>query len=366
MPKKPTITGEILEGSEALERLIGARERATLHDVLIEDIDPNPFNPRQDFEVGDLVASMREHGFIGALDGRLIEEPRTGRRVQLGYGSRRLLAAREVGIERLPVYLHDDWDDQQMLVIALVENVQREDLTPLQEAVSVGQMHQNLGWSIREIAKRTGKPKSWVQDALALFKAPEDVRAMVKKRPDSIRQARFIARLPEKRDRQRLVKKVLTRELTTAQVVETVQAVEKGQDVESAVASLLSPPVVSPVEPPVVSPVEPPVVSPVEPPVSAPPATLEPVPAPSSASLTVSAVERPVVARRATVLAEEGDPHPILQAVRDQLRRIDAELMDAIEPRWGRKIRSLLEEIIAEATALKDRLPSLPDTFWKG
>jgi ParB family chromosome partitioning protein len=320
MPKKPTITGEILEESKALERLIGTRERATLHDVLIEDIDPNPFNPRQDFAVEDLVASMREHGFIGALDGRLV-----GDRVQLGYGSRRLLAAKETGIERLPVYLHDDWDDQQMLVIALVENVQREDLTPLQEASGVGQMHQNLGWSIREIVRRTGKPKSWVQDALALFKAPEDVKTMVRERPDSIRQARFIARLPEERDRQQLVEKVLTRELTTAQVVEIVQAVEKGQDVEGAVASLLSPPV------------------------AAPSVVVKPV--------TVS--EKTAAARRAAVPAEERllDPRPLLRAVRDQLRQIDAEHLDTLEPRRGWGIRKLLEEIIAEATALRDRLP---------
>ncbi len=335
MPKKPTITSEILEESEALERLIGTRERATLHDVLIEDIDPNPFNPRQDFAVDDLVASMKEHGFIGALDGRLV-----GGRVQLGYGSRRLLAAKKAGIERLPVYLHDDWDDQQMLVIALVENVQREDLTPLQEATSVGQMHQNLGWSVREIAKRTGKPKSWVQDALALFKAPEDVKAMVKERPDSIRQARFIARLPEERDRKQLVEKVLARELTTAQVVEVVQAVEKGQNVEEAVASLLSPPVVSPAAPP--STFE---AGAVEPPVAA-----------------LAEAERegpPAVARRAAVPAEEKllDPRPILRAVRDQLRQIDAEHLGTLEPRRGWGIRKLLEEIIAEATALRDRLP---------
>ena len=319
MPKKPSITGEILEESEALERLIGARERATLHDVLIEDIDPNPFNPRQDFAVEDLVASIREHGFIGALDGRLVEG-----RVQLGYGSRRLLAAKEAAMERLPVYLHDDWGDQQMLVIALVENVQREDLTPLQEAASVGQMHQNLGWSVREIARRTGKPKSWVQDALALFRAPEDVKAMLRERPDSIRQARFIARLPEERDRQQLVEKVLARELTTAQVVEIVQAVEKGQDVKRAVASLLSPPVVSP-----------------------------------SALLRVGSVEGPTVAQRAAVPAEERllDPRPILRAVRDQLRQIVPEHLDTLEPRRGWGIRKLLEEIIAEATALRDRLP---------
>jgi ParB family chromosome partitioning protein len=329
MPKKPTITGEILEGSEALERLIGARERAALHDVLIEDIDPNPFNPRQDFAVEDLVASMKEHGFIGALDGRLMEG-----RVQLGYGSRRLLAAKEAGIERLPVYLHDDWDDQQMLVIALVENVQREDLTPLQEATSIGQMHQNLGWSVREIAKRTGKPKSWVQDALALFRAPGDVKAMVSERPDSIRQARFIARLPEEKDRRFLEEKVLARELTTAQVVEMVQTVEEGQDVEKAVASLLSPPVMSAVEPPV----------------AAPSAVVEPVPVLS---------EGPAVSRQAAVPAEERllDPRPILRAVREQLRQIDAEHLDTLEPRRGWGIRKLLEEIISEATALRDRLP---------
>jgi ParB family chromosome partitioning protein len=323
MPRKPTITGEILEGNQALERLIGARERAALHDVLIEDIDPNPFNPRQDFAVEDLVASMREHGFIGALDGRLVEG-----RVQLGYGSRRLLAAKEVGIERLPIYLHDDWDDQQMLVIALVENVQREDLTPLQEATSVGQMHRDLRWSIREIAKRTGKPKSWVQDALAIFKAPQDVKAMVRERPDSIRQARFIARLPEERDRQQLVEKVLARELTTAQVVEIVQAVERGQDVEGAVATLLSPPV------------------------AAFSAEAEPAPA-------LSMVEGPAVARRAAVPAEERllDPRPVLRSVRDQLRQIDAEHLDTLEPRRGWGIRRLLEEIIAEATILRDRLP---------
>jgi len=326
MPKKPSITGEILEESGALERLIGARERAILHDVLIEDIDPNPFNPRQDFAVEDLVASIREHGFIGALDGRLMEG-----RVQLGYGSRRLLAAKEAEIERLPVYLHDDWGDQQMLVIALVENVQREDLTPLQEAASVGQMHQNLGWSVREIARRTGKPKSWVQDALALFRAPEDVKAMVRERPDSIRQARFIARLPAEMDRQQLVEKVLARELTTAQVVEIVQAVEKGQDVERAVASLLSPPVVSP---------------------SAFPSTL------LRTGFRVDS-EGPAVVQRAAVPAEERllDPRPILRAVRDQLRQIDVEHLDTLDPRRGWGIRKLLEEIIAEATALRDRLP---------
>jgi len=123
--------------------------------------------------------------------------------------------------------------------------------------------------------------------------------------------------------------------LTTAQVVEMVQTVEEGQDVEKAVASLLAPPVVSPVEPPVPAP-------------SA--AAVEPVPALS---------EGPAVSRQAAVPAEERllDPRPVLRAVRDQLRQIDAEHLDTLEPRRGWGIRKLLEEIIAEATALRDRLP---------
>jgi hypothetical protein len=213
-------------------------------------------------------------------------------------------------------------------------------------------MHQNLGWSVREIAKRTGKPKSWVQDALALFRAPEDVKTMVKDRPDSIRQARFIARLSEERDRQQLVEKVLARELTTAQVVEIVQAVEKGQDVEKAFASLFSPPVVGPSALPSAS-------------LRA--GMVEPVPALSSsalqpgsgqASLTVDSVGGPAVERPA-LSPVEGllDPRPVLRAIRDQLRHIDAGHLDTLEPRRGWGIRKLLEEIIAEAAALRDRLP---------
>jgi hypothetical protein len=165
---------------------------------------------------------------------------------------------------------------------------------------------------------------------------------MVSERPDSIRQARFIARLPGEKDRRLLEEKVLARELTTAQVVEMVQAVEEGQDVEKAVASLLSPPVVSPSAPLRTGAVEPPV--------AAPSAAVEPVPALS---------EGPAVSRQVAVPAEERllDPRPILRAVRDQLRQIDAEHLDTLEPRRGWGIRKLLEEIIAEATALRDRLP---------
>jgi hypothetical protein len=165
---------------------------------------------------------------------------------------------------------------------------------------------------------------------------------MVSERPDSIRQARFIARLPEEKDRRFLEEKVLARELTTAQVVEMVQTVEEGQDVEKAVASLLSPPVVRPSAPLRTGAVEPPVV--------APSAAVEPVSALS---------EGPAVSRQAAVPAEERllDPRPILRAVRDQLRQIEAEHLDTLEPRRGWGIRKLLEEIIAEATALRDRLP---------
>ena len=86
-------------------------------------------------------------------------------RVELAYGSRRLLAAKAADIQAIPVFLHD-WDDDELLFISLTENLIREDLTPHEQAQTVGQMHETLGFSIREIARRTGKPKSWVEDRL--------------------------------------------------------------------------------------------------------------------------------------------------------------------------------------------------------
>jgi ParB family chromosome partitioning protein len=231
---KPPIP-DLLSESEALAVLVGGRGEARLSHIPVEQLEPNPFNPRQHMDVAELVESMRVHGFMGALDGR-----RVGERVQLAYGARRLMAARQAGIRQVPVYLHD-WDDQMMLVLGLVENVQREDLAPLEAASTVKQMHEELGWSQEEIAQRTGKNRSWVRDMLALAEAPEDLRQLVKERPDASRHVRYLAQVEDKQARAALIEAVREREVTAQQLFKAVQAVEAGLPVEAALQAVRSP-----------------------------------------------------------------------------------------------------------------------------
>ncbi|NLE45006.1 MAG: ParB/RepB/Spo0J family partition protein [Chloroflexi bacterium] len=217
-------TDQIFDETESVTSVFAQRQGGTQHYAPIHSVVPNRFNPRRHYSrenLEDLIQSMRTYGFIGALDGRALPDGR----IELAYGSRRLLAAKSANIRAIPVFLHD-WDDTQMRLLALVENLTHEDLNPVDEATTVGLLSSELGLSTRDICTQVNEPRSWVQDRLSLFRAPQDVRDMVIRRPDTLRSARFIARLPDREDRRRILEKVLRQELTTRQVQLIVQQME--------------------------------------------------------------------------------------------------------------------------------------------
>ena len=163
-------TDRLFEETKAVTSIFAQESERVRHSVSTHRLVPNQFNPRQAYSretLEELARSMREYGFIGALDGRQLSDGR----VELAYGSRRLLAAKMAHIQTVPVFLHD-WDDDQMRFMCLVENLTHEDLTPIDEAAAVGRMRDELGLSTREISHRASKPRSWVRDRLALFDAP--------------------------------------------------------------------------------------------------------------------------------------------------------------------------------------------------
>lgn len=239
MAKKRILgTDKLFEETEQLTTIFARGSGTPQQFVPIQRLLPNRFNPRQVYSresLDELIQSMQTYGFIGALDGRELPDGR----VELAYGSRRLLAAKMVNIPAIPVFLHD-WSDDQMRFIALVENLAREDLSPIDEANTVGQLHELLGLSAREISERVGKPRSWVQDRLALFRAPDDVKEMVAARPDTLRAARFIARLPDAETRRVLCEKVRNQELTTRQIQLAIQQIEQGATVSEALAKAVA------------------------------------------------------------------------------------------------------------------------------
>ncbi len=237
MPKRVITDEALFEETSALAGLIEEREETALREVWIGDIVPNRFNPRRSYDRGaleGLVTSMREAGWFGALDGRLIE----GGRVEIAHGTRRLLAAKEAGLEKLPIFIHE-LDDERMKLIAILENIQREDLTLNEQADFVGAMHTEIGWSVREIARRVGKPQKWVEERLAIFKAPADIREMIDRRGDAARHALYISRLPEEADRKAIAEKILDRSLTAAQTLQVVQEIEAGRSAEEALGEIL-------------------------------------------------------------------------------------------------------------------------------
>lgn len=176
-----------------------------VQEVAIAYIESNPFQPRQQMDeesLDELASSIRTHGFLGHLVAR-----KHGRAYQIAYGERRLRAAQRAGLDAVPVQAMA-LTDAAMLEIALIENVQREDLHPVDEANAYLRMQEDLGYSVREIADRIGKSKSYVGTLLSLVRYP-DVAEAVRSADIPVRTAEELAKIENAADRQRMTAKVI-------------------------------------------------------------------------------------------------------------------------------------------------------------
>ena len=139
--------------------------------VPIDMIDPNPDQPRQAMgDLSELIASVTEKGIIEPLVVR-----QRGPRYQIIAGERRYHAAVQSGLTELPVVVRDV-DETEMLELALVENLQRKDLTPFEEAEAMHSLAQKCGYTHEDLAKRLGKSRTAVTEALSLQNMPPEVR----------------------------------------------------------------------------------------------------------------------------------------------------------------------------------------------
>ncbi len=188
-------------------------------DIPIERIKPNPYQPRTEFDVSDLVDGMRVHGFTSRL--RVRRDPDENGYFQLVYGERRLRAAQVVGIPLIPCDIATH-TDEEMRELALTENLNRADLSPIEEARAF-QLALDAGYTVRRLAERVSKDKGYIENRLAVLKAPPDVQDMVRQRDDTLRAAREIAKLPDEAERRPLVAGLLDGSLRKADVTEIVR-----------------------------------------------------------------------------------------------------------------------------------------------
>ncbi len=187
--------------------------------VSVEKIRRNPRQPRTTIEADELeelAASIREHGVIQPL---IVSRGPASEEYTLIAGERRLEAAKLAGLERVPVLLRDA-SDQQRLELALIENLQREDLSPLETAEAYRHLHEDFGLSHEDVSKRVGKSRVSVTNTLRLLKLPERVRQALAGGQISEGHARAILALPTVQAQLAAVDTVLKRDLSVRQTEE--------------------------------------------------------------------------------------------------------------------------------------------------
>ena len=183
-------------------------------------IQPNPMQPRTSFHsdgLEELAASIRANGIIQPIIVR-----RMGESYQIVAGERRWRAARIAELEEVPVVVQDV-ADRAMLEVALIENIQREDLNPIETAHAFERLGRDLGLSQEEIGRRTGKDRTSIANIIRLLKLPKEVQLLVAERRLSMGHARAILGLAAAEEQIQLAEKTVALGLSVRQVETQVQ-----------------------------------------------------------------------------------------------------------------------------------------------
>jgi ParB family chromosome partitioning protein len=205
-----------------------------LRTLPIEDVHPAPGQPRKSFDdarLDELAASIRAQGIIQPLVVRV----REGGGYELIAGERRWRAAQRAGLHEVPAVVRDV-AGKRAFEMALVENLQREDLNPIEEALGFERLCEEFGYTQEALAARVGKDRSTVANALRLLRLPDDVRELVVEGRLSMGHARALLGLEAADAIQRLARRVVARELSVRQVEQLVRRERDGEPSAPAAA----------------------------------------------------------------------------------------------------------------------------------
>jgi ParB family chromosome partitioning protein len=222
--KRPAFTENIhrlfdeaatVELAPGIVSLIESRAtHAQIREIPVDRILPNPAQPRLSYvedSLTELADSIREHGVLQPILVRPV-----GSNYELIAGERRWRASRLASRESIPAIVAD-FDDETALEVSIIENLQREDVSPLEEAAMYAKMA-NLGYSVRQLAQKIGKDKGYVENRLRLSDAPPEIRELVSVRKDTISHAYELMKVTDERKRRRLAKRVASGELSLARL----------------------------------------------------------------------------------------------------------------------------------------------------
>ncbi|MDQ4036351.1 MAG: ParB/RepB/Spo0J family partition protein [Chloroflexota bacterium] len=189
--------------------------QAQIREVPVGKILPNPAQPRLSYDeesLTELADSIREHGVLQPI----LVRP-AGAQFELIAGERRWRASRMAERATIPAIVVD-FDESTALEVSIIENLQREDVSPLEEATMFRKMTETFGYSVRQLAQKVGKDKGYVENRLRLSDAPADIRELVSVRKDTISHAYELMKIGDERQRRRLAKRIVAGELSLAKL----------------------------------------------------------------------------------------------------------------------------------------------------
>ena len=220
--------------SSKLEEAPARAGSGNMVEVPISEIEVNPFQPRQDFNqeaLDELAASIKLHGIIQPVTVRKLSR----NQYQLISGERRFQASKRAGLKTIPAYVRSA-NDQQMLEMSLIENIQRENLNPIEIALSYQRLMSECNLKQDALGERVGKNRTTVTNYLRLLKLPPDIQIALRDQKLSMGHARAIINVENPAEQLIIFKKIMKDDLSVRQVEDLARSLHKPSKAKPAPA----------------------------------------------------------------------------------------------------------------------------------
>ena len=193
------------------EKIITETPSEEIVNVKISELRSNPYQPRKVFDeaaLQELASSIKEHGVFQPI---IVKKSIKG--YEIIAGERRVKASQIAGLEEIPAIIRE-FNDTEMMEIALLENLQRENLNAIEESMAYKKLLETLGLTQEELAKRLGKSRSHITNMLGLLNLPEEIQTQISDKKISMGHARVLSKLDNKEQQQELAEKVISEGLS--------------------------------------------------------------------------------------------------------------------------------------------------------
>lgn len=212
---------------------------STINEIPISEIEANPNQPRREFDetaLDELAASIREIGIIQPITLHQISE----NRYMIIAGERRWRASQLAGLTTIPAYVRT-LDDASIMEMALVENIQREDLNVIEVALAYQQLMEGEGMTQEKVSQRVGKSRTAVTNTLRLLRLPAQVQMALQKKQLEMGHARALLSLDSPSQQVRVFNEIVKNGYSVRKVEELIQQIKNGEDVKTAVKNQKTP-----------------------------------------------------------------------------------------------------------------------------